>query len=106
MSACAGTNSIMDASMNEWVKLTWHMIYQCLVHINDYLIEHGNDPAQAIEAHRHDMTPLHILAMNHYAPADSIAALPDVNVEAAFHLDNQEKFSLDYARHYNVVGLE
>ena len=82
------------------------MLYQCLVHINDFLIEHGNDPALAIEAHRHDMTPLHILAMNHYAPADAIAALLDVNVEAAFRFDNQEKLLLYSARDNNVVGLE
>ena len=51
------------------------------------------------------MTPLHMLSMNPHAPADTIAALLDVNMDVAFRLDNQGKISLDYARDYNVDGL-
>ena len=73
-------------------------------HINNYLIEHGNDSALAIDA-IHGMTPLHMLSMNPHAPANAVAALLDVNVEVAFRLDNQGRMSLDYARDYNVGGL-
>ena len=51
------------------------------------------------------MTPLHMLSMNPYAPADAVAALLEVNVETAFSLDNEGKIPLDYARDYNVGGL-
>jgi len=73
-------------------------------HINDYLNEHGNDSARAIDT-IHGMTPLHMLSMNPHSPADAIAALLDVDVEAVFCLDGQGKISLDYARDYNVGGL-
>ena len=72
--------------------------------INEYLIEHGNDSALAIDT-IHGMTPLHMLSMNPHAPADTIAALLNVDMEVAFCLDNQGKMSLDYARDYNVGGL-
>jgi len=73
-------------------------------HIHDYLNEHGDDSARAIDT-IHGMTPLHMLSMNPHAQADSIAALLDVNVEVVFCLDGQRKISLDYARDYNVGGL-
>eukprot|EP00554_Chaetoceros_debilis_P015942 CAMPEP_0194125528 /NCGR_PEP_ID=MMETSP0150-20130528/59510_1 /TAXON_ID=122233 /ORGANISM="Chaetoceros debilis, Strain MM31A-1" /LENGTH=693 /DNA_ID=CAMNT_0038819339 /DNA_START=83 /DNA_END=2167 /DNA_ORIENTATION=- len=73
-------------------------------HINDYLNEHGNDSARAIDT-IHGMTPLHMLSMNPHSPADAIAALLDVDMEVVFRLDNQGKISLDYARDYNVGGL-
>jgi hypothetical protein len=73
-------------------------------HINDFLTENGNDAALAIDPY-HGMTPLHMLSMNPHAPAVTISALLDVNMEAAFRLDNQRKVSLDYAREYNVGGL-
>ena len=73
-------------------------------HLNDYLNEHGNDSAVAIDT-IHDMTPLHMLSMNPHSPSDAIAALFDVNMEVIFRLDNQEKIPLDYARDYNVGGL-
>ena len=73
-------------------------------HIIDYLNEHGNDSVQAIDM-IHGMTPLHMLSMNPYSPSESIAALLNVNVEVAFHLDNEGKMPLDYAREYNVGGL-
>ena len=50
--------------------------------LNAYLNEYGNDSALAIDPY-HVMTPLHMLAMNPHAPADAIAALLDVNVDAA-----------------------
>ena len=73
-------------------------------HINDYVNEHGNDSARAIDT-IHGMTPLHMLSMNPHSPADEISALLDVDMEVAFRLDNQGKFSLDYARDCNVGGL-
>jgi len=73
-------------------------------HINDYLAENGTDAAFTIDPY-HAMTPLHMLSMNLHATADTIAALLDVNMEAAFCLDNQGKMSMDYARDYNVDGL-
>ena len=73
-------------------------------HINDYLAENGTEAALAIDTY-HAMTPLHMLSMNPHAPADTIAALLDVDVEVAFCLDNQGKMSMDYAREYNVGGL-
>ena len=51
------------------------------------------------------MTPLHMLTMNPHAPAETIAALLNVNMEVAFCVDSQGKMSLDYARDYNVGGL-
>jgi len=73
-------------------------------HINDYLREHGNDSALAIDP-IHGMTPLHILSMNPYAPADAIAALFNFNMQAVFCADNQQNNPLEYARDYNVGGL-
>ena len=43
--------------------------------------------------------------MNPYAPADTIAALFNFNIQAVFCADNQQKTPLDYARDYNVGGL-
>ena len=58
-----------------------------------------------MDLHR-GMTPLHMLAMNPYAPDNAIAALLDVNVEASFCMDTQGKTPIDYyAREYNVAGL-
>ena len=74
-------------------------------HINEHLAENGTEAALAIDPY-HAMTPLHMLSMNPHAPADTIAALLDVNMEVAFCLDNQGKMSMDYAaREYNVGGL-
>jgi len=74
-------------------------------HINeDYLTEHDNDSALQTDA-TYGMTPLHMLAMNPHAPADSISTLLNSNQEAVFSLDNEEKTPLDYARDYNVGGL-
>ena len=72
--------------------------------INDYLIEHDNDSALQTDGN-YGMTPLHMLAMNPHAPADSISTLLNSNQEAVFSLDNEEKTPLDYARDYNVGGL-
>ena len=41
------------------------------------------------------MSPLQMFAMNPHAPAESIAALLDCNVEAAFCLVNEQKTPLD-----------
>ena len=72
--------------------------------ISDYLHEHGNDSALAIDPY-HGMTPLHILSMNPHAPADAIAALFNSNIQTVFCADNQQKTPLEYARDYNVGGL-
>eukprot|EP01083_Nonionella_stella_P032302 88408_1 len=72
--------------------------------INDYLIEHGNDSALAIDT-IHGMTPLHILSMNPHAPADTIAALLNSNMEAIMCLDSQQKNPLEHTRDYNLDGL-
>ena len=72
--------------------------------INDYLTENGTDAALAIDPYL-DMTPLHMLSMNPHAPADTIAALLNVNFEVAFRVDNQGKTSLDRARDCDVGGL-
>ena len=67
--------------------------------LNDYLNEHGTVAAIAIES-IHGMTPLHMLSMNPHAPADTVAALLDVNKEVAFRLDSQKKTTFDYGREY------
>jgi len=73
--------------------------------VNDYLTEHGNDAALTVDPY-HDMTPLHMLSMNpHAPPANTIAALLDVNMEVAIRLDSQGKMSLDLTKNYNVGGL-
>ena len=70
------------------------LCYNCSVvtteHINAYLHESGHDLALAIDA-IHGMRPLHVLSMNPHAPAETIAALIDCNMEAAFSLDNYQK---------------
>ena len=101
--------------MNEW--LIWiHHMDEAPFHklccnssittrqINDYLNENGADAARTLDPY-HGMTPLHMLSMNPHAPAETIAALLDVDTEVAFCLDNEGKMSLDYARDYNVGEL-
>jgi len=51
------------------------------------------------------MSPLHMLSINCHAPAETIAALLNVNVGVVFRLDNQGKIPLDFVREYNVGGL-
>jgi len=46
----------------------------CAQQINHYLNEHGNESVDRLDPHS-NMTPLHILAMNPYAPVDAIVAL-------------------------------
>jgi len=99
--------------VNEWL---YHQMDEAPLHklccvssvtakqINDHLNEHGDDLALQTDT-IHGMNPLHILAMNPNAPADAIPALLNVNLEAAFCLDNQGKIPLDYAGEYNVGGL-
>uniref|UniRef100_A0A7S3Q5N8 Uncharacterized protein n=1 Tax=Chaetoceros debilis TaxID=122233 RepID=A0A7S3Q5N8_9STRA len=72
--------------------------------INNHLNEHGYNVALEIDT-IHGMNPLQMLSINPHAPAVSIAALLNANVEAAFRLDNGGNMSLDYAREYNVDGL-
>ena len=108
---------VTDASLrrvNEWLihhmdEAPFHKLcYKSSIttkHLNDYLNEHGNDSALAIDT-IHGMTPLHMLSMNPHSPSDAIAALLDhVDMDVAFRLDNQGKTSLEYARDYNVGGL-
>ena len=72
--------------------------------INEYLDENSNDSARQTDT-SYGMTPLHMLAMNSNAPADSIAALLDCNMDIVFCLDNQNQTPIDYARVYNAGGL-
>jgi hypothetical protein len=74
------------------------------VKINDYLIANSNKSALQIDL-IHDITPLQLLTMNPRAPADAIAALLYVNLEAAFRVGSQGKTPLDYGREYNAYGL-
>ena len=50
-------------------------------------------------------TPLHILAKNPFAPANAIAALLELKMEAAFCPDNAGLSPLDYAKECNVDSL-
>ena len=72
--------------------------------INDYIIENGKGSALAVDPH-HGMPPLHMLSMNPNAPVNSIIALLNANMAAAFCLDNKDKNPLDYAIAYNADGL-
>eukprot|EP00554_Chaetoceros_debilis_P010175 CAMPEP_0194108212 /NCGR_PEP_ID=MMETSP0150-20130528/7953_1 /TAXON_ID=122233 /ORGANISM="Chaetoceros debilis, Strain MM31A-1" /LENGTH=295 /DNA_ID=CAMNT_0038796855 /DNA_START=1 /DNA_END=888 /DNA_ORIENTATION=+ len=108
-----GSTDESNRQVNEWLihhmdEAPFHTLcYKSSVttkQINDYLDEHGNDTAAAIDPH-HGMNPLHMLSMNPHAPSDAIAALLDVKADNAFGLDNQGKMPLDYARDYNVNGL-
>ena len=68
------------------------------------LNENGIDSALQIDT-IHGMTPLHMLTMNPHAPAVTITALLNTNMEVAFSLDNRQKTPLDCARDSNVGGL-
>jgi hypothetical protein len=50
-------------------------------------------------------TPLHVLAQNPCAPADTIAALLEMKMEEVFRRDHKGNLCLDYAKEYNVDGL-
>lgn len=74
--------------------------------INNYLNASDIKKDSALTIDKiHSMTPLHMLAMNPHAPADSLAALLDSNMAAVFCFDKQQNIPLDYARSYNVGGL-
>ena len=99
--------------VNEWLfhhmdEAPFHTLcynsYITTSQTNEYLHASGNDSALAINA-IYRMRPLHMLSMNPHAPAETIAALLDCNMEAAFCLDDQQKTPLEYARDYNVGGL-
>ena len=70
--------------------------------INRHLNKNDNELAIDLT---HDMTPLHVLAMNPFALADCLTALHYSRMEAIFRLDNNQKTPLDYARDHNVSGL-
>lgn len=72
--------------------------------INDYIIENGKGSALAVDPH-HGMPPLHMLSMNPNAPVNSIIALLNANMAAAFCLDNTDETPLDNAKAYNTDGL-
>ncbi len=102
-----------DRRVNEWLihhmdKAPFHKLcYNSFIvrkEINDYLTENGNDEALTIDSY-HGMTPMHILTMNPHTPAETVAALLNVNVKVAFCVDNEGKIPLNYARDYNVGGL-
>ena len=71
--------------------------------INDYLSQHGNDSALAVDA-AHGMSPLHMLSMNPHVPVETIAALFNSQTDTIFCEDSQQT-PLDYARDYNIGGL-
>ena len=50
-------------------------------------------------------TPLHVLAQNPFAPADTIAALLELKMEVMFCRDNKVMLCLGYAKECNVDGL-
>jgi len=50
-------------------------------------------------------TPLHVLAKNPFAPADTIAALLELIMEAAICRDDEGMSPLGYAGEYNVEGF-
>ena len=86
-----------NTRVNEWLihhmeDVPFHKVcYTSFIttkQINNYLIENGNDSAPRTDT-IHDMTPLHTLTTNPNAPADSIAALLDSNMEAVFSSNNQ-----------------
>jgi len=53
-----------------------------------------------------DDTQLHVLAKNPFAPANAMAVLLKLKLEAAFYQDNGAGMSpLDYGREFNVNGL-
>ena len=109
-----GINNESNRRVNEWLihhmdAAPFHKLCSdstiTTKHINDYLHEHGNDSALAIDTY-HGMTPLHTLSMNPHAPADAVlAALFNSNIQTAICADNQQKTPLEYARDYNVGGL-
>eukprot|EP01083_Nonionella_stella_P084398 233627_1 len=73
--------------------------------INDYLNVHGSHSAD-YQDNIHGMTPLHMLAANPHAPADTLAgSLLHANMDAVYVLDNSGNTPLDYAREYNVPGM-
>ena len=95
--------------VNEWLfhhmdAATLHKIcYNSSVttrHINDYLNEHGNDSALAIDT-IHGMTPLHMLSVNPHTPADTILTLLKAKISAANVGDNRGKTPLYYALYHN-----
>lgn len=99
--------------VNEWLihhmdKTPFHKLcYTSFIttkQINNYLNEDISNSALQSDPVR-SMTPLHLLAMNPHAPADSIVALFESNIDAVFSLDNDLNTPLDYAREYNAGGL-
>jgi len=99
--------------VNEWLfhhmdDAPFHMLcYDSSVttkQISDFLDEHGNDSALAIDT-IHGMTPLHILSMNPHAPADTILTLLKTNINAANVGDNRGKTPLYYALYYNPCAF-
>jgi len=111
-----GDTEVTDESnglVNEW--LVHHMdaapfhklCYNSTIatkQINDYLHEHGNDSALAIDT-IHGMTPLHMLSMNPHAPADTILTLLKANINAANVEDNRGNTPLYYALYHNPCGF-
>jgi len=110
---CEGVTDESNHHINEWLYHhmdEWPFHKLCCdpsattKHINDYIHEHGNDAAYAIDT-THSMTPLHVLSMNPHAPSDAIASLLHSNIQADIWEDTEQKTPLDYARDHNVGGL-
>ena len=78
------------------------------VRMYSYLHEHHtieNEVPSLLVIPDDNDTPLHVLAKNPFAPADTIAALLELKMEAAFCPDNEGFLPLDYAKECNVDGL-
>eukprot|EP01083_Nonionella_stella_P274970 933809_1 len=83
--------------------------------INDYLHDNDNGSHSAVQIDPyHGMTPLHMLAVNPHAPADTLTGTllfhgsgnaNTIHMDTVFVEDNQGNTPIDYARQYNVPGL-
>lgn len=75
------------------------------IQINDFLSQNGIETASQLDR-IYGMTPLHMISLNPFAPADVIAGtLLQAGIGNVFKRDNQGNIPLDYARQYNVTGL-
>lgn len=70
--------------------------------LQSFLVSHDDD----YYSNNYGKTPLHVLVMNPSIPTNTITALLEHNMEAAFCLDNEGKTTLDYAKeYYNADGF-
>ena len=83
-----------------FVRMHSYLCENCIENVTQSLgVNHHNDNPRSTS------TPLHVLATNPFAPADTIAALLELKMEAVFCLDDERMSPLDYAKECNVDGL-